>query len=567
MRHLTGRAYLSATTILAALAWAPSPALAVLATPPSSTQPGVVIHNLDREDRKHATLDSIVTTPPEQDAGKGLSKEKVFELKKVVIDGSTVYDSNDIRSTYSDLVGAKVSFADLNVLAQRVTKKYREDGYIFSYAVLPPQKVSDGTVHLRAVEGHISSVKLVGTYQDKNGLIQKYADRIDTQGAANTKEIERYLLLMNDLPGVTAKSFIKPSSQRGGGDLIINVEEKQAEGSVSVDNRGSDYLGPYRGTVVAALNDALGLHDRTTVRGIMTAQTREMKFVDVTHEEQVGSDGAKILGRVALTGTAPGGNVKSQQIEGDSQMFDLEGQYPLVRSRQYNVSLNAGFNALDSHTYVTQIETANDRVRTLRLGTRMDATDGLLGVNQLDLTATQGLTNFGATNDGTGQSRANGHHDFLKGVATLTRVQQLPGLFSAMVSGTAQVSNEPLLASEEFSIGGPDFGRAYDSGEMTGDSGFAGLAELRYGGPIDSNPYLQSYQAYTFVDYGQVRNQGSTGVGEVLKDSQTSAGLGIRFNAAHDLTGYVELDKPLNKPVASEGNEDSRLFFSVLKRF
>jgi len=544
--------------ILPAVSWA---------TPPSSTNPGVIMRGLEEDNTTAPSrLEDVVVVPKEESSGKGLSTVKTFVLKKVILDKPNVYTPEILFDMYKDMVGQKVSFADLNVIAQRVTKRYREDGYIFSRAILPPQKVVDGVVHLRAVEGRIVHVKLVGNYTDKNGLIQKFADQIDTSQAANSKEIERYLLLINDLPGITAKSFIKPSAETGGGDLIIDVEQKPFEGSASIDNRGGRYLGPERGTVVGAFNDVFGLHDRTTLRGILASDPRELEFGDITHEEQIGSDGAKITGRAAFTSSDPGGNISSLAIHGDSQMYDLEGLYPLLRSRQYNFNLVAGFNALDSVTDVAGTQTADDRVRTVRAGTRFDLTDPLKGVNQFEVMATQGISGLGATPDGLGRSRANGHEDFLKGDATATRVQQLPDLLSLMVSGTGQISNHPLLASEEFTVGGPTYGRAYDSGEITGDSGYAGVAELRYGGPVENNKLIQSYQAYTFIDYGKVNNQ-NPGAGESSEDSLTSTGLGMRFNLEQSFSGYVELDKPLNKPVASTGDTGSRLFFSVLKRF
>jgi hemolysin activation/secretion protein len=530
---------------------------------PSSTEPGVIIRSQEEEKRKPSRLEDTVVVPKEE-TGKGLSATKVFVLKQVILDKPNVYTPEILAGMYGDMIGKEVSFADLNVIAQRVTRRYREDGYIFSRAVLPPQKIVDGIVHLRAVEGRISHVKLVGNYTDKNGLIQKFADKISTSEAANAKEIERYLLLIDDLPGITAKSFIKPAQTPGAGDLIIDVEEDSFEGSVGADNRGSDYIGPYRGTLVGAFNSTFGIHDRTTLRGILASQTRELRFGDIVHEEQIGSEGFKLKGRAAFTGTEPGGNISTLGIQGDSQLYDLEGAYPLIRSRKYNINLLAGLDALNSETDISGIKTAEDRVRSGRLGAQIDFTDPY-GVNQFDLSVTHGLSILGETHDGLGRSRVNGEHDFFKGNLTATRVQQLPGLFSLMLSGTGQTSRDPLLASEEFTIGGPSFGRAYDAGELSGDTGWAGAAELRYGEPVATD-WLYSYQAYTFVDYGKINNKTPV-FGETSSDSLTSAGFGLRANLARQFSGYIELDKPLNKKVTSENDHGSRLFFSVLRRF
>ena len=555
--RLIAALFVSAFAVLPDISWA---------VQPTSTQPGVIMRGLEKQSPDRAPAESAVIIPSEKSSNKNLSTKKEFVLKEIVLDKPNLYSPTILDGMYESLVGQKVSFADLNEVAQRVTKKYREDGYIFSRAILPPQKIVNGVVHLRAIEGRIINVKLVGHYKDSNGLIRKLADQIKTGRPANTKEIERYLLLINDLPGISAKSFIQPSEEKGGGDLTIDVEEKSFEGSASVDNRGSKYLGPYRGIAVGAFNDTLGLHDRTTLRGILTSQTRELRFGDITHEEQIGDNGARLTGRAAFTASRPGGNVSANDIKGKSQMYDLEGLYPLLRTRQYNFNLVGGINALNSTTDVLGIQTASDRVRTVRAGTRFDLTDSLKGVNQFELMATHGIDGLGSTPDGLGRSRSNGKENFLRGNATATRVQQLPDLWSVMVSGTGQASNRPLLASEQFSLGGPTYGRAFDDGEVTGDDGYAGVAELRYGGPVPDSRILQSYQAYTYIDYGRVVNKNVI-VGEYSSNTLSSAGFGVRLNFQQDFSGYVELDKPMDKAPAAEGDKGSLLFFSVLKRF
>lgn len=538
-----------------------------VAAAPSTTEPGVILKGVEPVQRPiQGAMPELPAEQQEEAVSSQMKDIKPFILKQVLLDRPNLYSPAPIPDMYKDMEGKPVSFDDLRIIAQRMTKKYRDDDWIFSRAVLYPQRIIDGKVHLRAVEGFISHVYLVGNFKDRNGLIKKFASRIKTKVPANAKNIERYLLLINDLPGVTARSYVKPSGEPAGSDLYINIEEKMFEGSVSVDNRGSDYLGPYRGTLVGAFNNIFGLHDRTTLRGIMTSTASEMKFGDITHEEQIGHEGGKVTLRAAATGSNPGGRISSSDIEGKSYLYDVEGQYPLTRFRQYNTYLLAGFSHVNSTTDVLGIETAHDKVSTFRTGVRADWTDKYQGVNQAEVTATQGIKGLGANGDGLGRSRANGHHEALRGNLTVTRVQQLPSQFSLMMSGAGQIANNPLLASEEFAIGGPTFGRAYDSGELTGDNGYATVAELRYGGPLDSNRVLDSYQLYTFIDYGRVTNQ-EVSVSESKDDSLTSTGLGVRFNAKHDLSGYVEWDTPLTKKVESKDDKGSRWFFSLLKRF
>ena len=533
---------------------------------PPSAEPGIVTRNLEAPDRTRSRFEDMVVVPDMDEARAKGSTKKVFVLKGVVLETSTSYKTEDFGKIYGPYIGQEVSFADINTIAHGMTRKYREDGYIFSRVVLPPQTIKDGMLRVQAVEGRIANVEVTGNFKDSSGLVQKFADKIRTSGAANTKEIERYLLLIDDLPGLTARSFMKPSATVGGGDLIIAVEQDLFEGSASIDNRGSRFIGPWRGEVVGAFNSLFGIHDRTTLRAILATQTEELRYGEITHEEQIGSEGMRLKGRYAHTDTEPGGSLSALGIEGDSALFDLEALYPLLRGRQMNLNLLAGFTANNTETDLAGIQIAKDRVRSVRAAGRLDFADPLRGVNQFELMGTKGLDVLNATDDGTGRSRANGEHEFFRMNATATRIQDLwwPQL-SLFLSATGQYSRDPLLASEEFTVGGPGFGRGYDAGEIAGDRGYAGLAELRYGGPVDTQ-ILKAYQLYTFIDYGKVKNL-SPVVGEVAQDSLTSAGLGVRFNMVYDVSGYVELDTPLNKQVNAEGDDDSRLFVSLLKRF
>lgn len=533
---------------------------------PTSADPGIVSRSLEREDRNRNNLDGNIVLPQMKDEAIEGSTEKVFTLNDVVIEGSTVYDQGDFAKIVGEFKGQEVSFADLSRITNNMTRKYREDGYIFSRVVLPPQKIQGGVVRVQAVEGRVENVEVTGEFKDRGGLIRSMANKIHSEGPTNTRDIERYLLLIDDLPGITARSFVKPSQSQGAGDLVIVVEQDMFEGSVTLDNRGTRFVGPWRGELVGAFNSLFGIHDRTTLRTIIASQSEELQYGEISHEEQLFTEGLRVKGRYAITSTKPGGSISNLGIEGDSELFDIEALYPIIRSREVNLGVNGGFTANNTTTELSGIEVGRDRIRSARLNSTFDFTDGYRGINQFDLGLTQGLSVLDATSDGIGRSRANGEHDFLRFNATATRVQDLwwPGV-SALVSATGQYTSDPLLASEEFTVGGAGFGRGYDSGEIAGDKGYAGLLELRYSNAVSSS-WLQSYQLYTFVDYGKVKNINPV-VGEAEEDSLTSTGVGVRYNLNYDLSGYLEVDKPLNKQVNAEGDDDTRVFMTLTKRF
>lgn len=531
---------------------------------PSTAQPGIVLRQLEKGLEKAPAGEAIIVIPPMEETTEGASTEKAFVLNNIVIDGATLYSANDFEPAYQDFIGQKVSFADLLQIASRLTKKYREDGYVFSRVIVPAQKLQDGVVHLQAIEGHIAEIEINGDYTDKGGVIRDMAEKIRQAGPINANTLERYLLLMNDLPGITAHGVLRPSKEPDAADLVVTIEQSNFGGSVTGDDRGSRFLGPYRGSVVLDGNSLIGYQDRTTLRSIVTPG-HELKFVDVTHQEYVGSEGLRIEGRFALTDTRPGGRIKDLNIQGESLLFELNALYPLLRGRELNFSLTGGMSALNSQTDVLDIRTATDRVRSMHVGGHFDATDAWRGVTLADIDVIKGLPTFDATPDGDGRSRVNAVRDFTRTTATATRIQSLWDNWSLMTSATGQYSGDALLSSEQFTIGGGTYGRAYDAGELAGDAGMAGVAELRYGQPV-KDFFLTSWQAYTFYDIGKVYNLKPV-VGEKSEDSGASTGVGVRFDLMYDFFGSAEYARALSHSINAEDGRKSRIFVSLSKKF
>lgn len=534
---------------------------------PSSVDPGQVNNRLERKHNLGHNPQVVVEPETESAAPAKESAEKIFSLKQVIVENSTVYGESGLRSTYAAYIGKEVSFSDLQAVARAMTAQYRKDGYILSRVVLKPQKIADGIVHFQALEGYVDRIDINGDIPGDGILIRKMADRIKAERPLNSKTLERYLLLIDDLPGITARGVLHASAtQKGASDLNIHIENKSLEGSVSADNRGNKFLGPYQLTGVAAYNSALGLFDRTTGRVISDARFDELLFGDVTHEEQVGSDGDRVTIHAAASRVEPAGRLESLDIRGDTKLIELGYSHNYIRSRDINLGIRSDFRVQKTTNDILGTEQFDDNIRHLNFGVDFDASDSWKGINQLGVDLTQGLDILGASADGAGRSRINAKNDFSKFNLKTSRIQNITDDASAVLNVSGQYSFDSLLSSEQFGFGGDTFGRAYDSSEILGDSGLASSFELRYNMTPSDTSIVNAYQLYTFYDIGAVWLKDPL-VGEQNRESATSTGVGVRFNFAYDTSGYLEWSLPLTRDVASEKDSDSRVFFSLVKRF
>lgn len=514
--------------------------------------------------------------PPESAADTRLT------LKAIVVDGASVYSAADFAAMSEPLLGHSVSLLEVFTLADRITARYRRDDYILSRAVVPAQKIDGAVMHIRVVEGYVHAVRVQGPH---NGLLERYGAAITASRPLRRAVLERYLLLMNALPGVTARAVLEPAvGQTGGTDLTVIAAQKEADGFVSIDNRGSRYLGPLEASAGVGINDFFGWGERTafdysTADPKLDGHGRELDYVDLHEEVPLGADGLLLTLTGARSTATPGFTLEALDARTSGTSFSTQLSYPLVSSRAATWTVHANFSYLDATADIdNQPDSAPsyvDRIRALRIGSGYDFADHLGGHNLLDAEFSQGLSVFDASDYRQQDiSRPGAHGDYRKLTVDFSRRQELNALaphLDLLAAVAAQTSfGDALLSAEQFGLGGTTFGRGYEPSEIVGDSGIAAKLELQYNERLES--LAAQVQYYGFYDVGEVRDAlGAAGVPRSA--SLASAGGGARCGFPDGFSGNLEFAKPLTKPVETEvlsGSRDAkrpRAYFSVSKRF
>lgn len=507
----------------------------------------------------------IIQQPAIEEPAIAGAESVQFQLNDVSFIGATAYPEKVLKQEFASLIGQQVSLADVQSAVTNITRKYRQDGYVLSRAILPAQQMSDGIVRVQILEGYVAKVTVEGE-ESKRKLINKYMKKIENIRPLKIETLERYLLLSNDLPGVEAKAVVRPAQDAlGGAEVIVTVEQDKFEGSFGVDNRGTKYMGPIQFTTILTGNNLAGIYDRTTFRNITTSDTDEMRFFDLQHEEQLGSEGTKLRLIASRVDSKPGSSLEVLDIDGESTDFVAAIYQPYLRTRAQNITFRGMFDYRQSETSILDVDLFRDRVRSLRIGGAYDFVDRINGVNLFDAQLSQGMNIFNPTDPGSDQTRADARPEYTKVEGTVSRRQDLPWNLSWVASATGQYAFQPVAASEEFALGGLGFGQAYDPSELTGDHGAAFHTELQYGG-FPGYRYFDSYQAYVYYDLGAVWQEESY-LTDADRASLASAGIGLRFNLNQAVSGSTEIGIPLTKNHSSNGDDNARVYFGLTGRF
>lgn len=563
MKHALTVRLLSSAALLAVAASASAQTVPNAARPDTIEQQNRI--KFERPDVGGAPLVSEPVRESKKAAG-GAS----FSLKEIRLEGATAIDKTEIEALYADKLNSKISLDELNGIAADITNLYRNKGYILTRAIVPPQRAESGVFTLKIIEGFVNEVRLAGDVGKGNDeLLQQYASNIKNAKPLNAAALERYLLLMEDLPGVDARAVLAPAANvQGATDVVVTITRRPVEFNASLDNRGNRYLGSVQANANLFLNNLVGRDDVTQLRVSNSILNRsELLFGEVRHTENVGSEGTTVMLSASKTKTQPGDSLKALDIKGDSGVIGLNVTHPIIRSRRTNWFVSGDFTLRDVEVDVLGTSLYKDKTRVLNLGTSYDFVDGVSAINKAELNVAKGF-NWGTGKGLNNRSRSNGETSFVKTAAKVTRIQPLFGAFSLYTSANGQYSHDPLLASEEFSVGGAEFGSAYDSAEISGDSGVAARAELQFNQSTPESIFSQ-YQLYGFYDFGKVWNINSIAGSEEGSADLASAGIGTRFNLLNSVSGTLEGAVPLTRDVASLNNagDEPRVFFNLQYRY
>lgn len=498
--------------------------------------------------------------------------EKItFQLNSVTLTGNTIYSTSQLRFIYEKELHHTIPVSKLFEIVQGITNYYRNNGYVLSRAILPPQHVKGGNVTIQIIEGYIGQIEVTGKPKGAKRMVARFGNKIKECRPLQIKRLEKYMYLANEIPGTQVRAVLAASKkQAGAADLALVTENKPVSGYFSYDNYGTRYIGPQQMTGNFTANSFLMSGDSGQITMSKTPKGGELTYIDTNYSFPVTAEGTRWQVGATRVQTHPLFILQPAQIDGVNTNFYTMINYPIIRDRSRSLTLRTGFNYLDSNVDTFTFKLYTDHLRSLDFGLTYNFADKWNGSNLISADFRQGLPIFGYTSNTnleTAQtSRPGGRGKYTKVAATLSRVQAIKGRWSVYGIFQGQWAFNPLLASEQFTFGGSVLGRGYDVAEIIGDRGAAGSVEIRYDYALPKLK-LNYMQFYVFYDAGMMWNYEYVG-GTPLKQSGTSTGIGVRFGLTNYITGNLMWTQVLTKQVAAEeligDGKRPRVFFSLL---
>ena len=432
-----------------------------------------------------------------------------LEVKGFRLGGLTVAAEADMGDALAPFVGADKRFKDLLDAAAAVRRELAARGYFLADVIVPEQKLKEGVVVLRVLEGRLGKVRLDvdPAVSISRALLASYIASLEEGELIRTEDVERALFQIHDLRGIVATSSFGPGAAAGTADLTIRVSPgKKLDANLDFYANGSVYTGIHRIGGGVDGNSLLGYGELINVRA-SNAVDGNLRFARASALVPVGPWGTKVgaaYSELKYRLGTPAFN--ALKVNGAAAVVSLIAIHPVIRSRNTNLLVIGQHDKRKFHDIqlATGAETLK-RTDVSSLGFSGDFRDRLGGggINVFNLAYTLGELKFGTVGlEATDFAGRRTRGQFGKTNMSLSRLQAVSERLALYASYSQQFTNKNLDPSEKFSLGGPNAVRAYPQGEGAGDRGYFASLEMRYRLPSDED--LPGSLVLTgFYDFGR----------------------------------------------------------------
>jgi hemolysin activation/secretion protein len=494
-------------------------------------------------------------------------------VKSFKITNNSVYSENAIVSIIKEYEGKDLTFSQLNEITSIITKYYRDNGYFVARAYIPAQELSktDAIVEISVIEGNYGNINIKNNSIVESSVVQNYMNSLKDNSVISTPNLEKQMLLIDDLGGVkVVNAEIFSGKEVGTSDFTITTEsEPKYYGYVIADNYGSRYTGEYRATAAGYINSLSGKGD---VLGIstLTSNTTDMKNARVNYSLPLRTDGLSLDSSLSYSTYKIGKEFKNLDIKGNLTTFDIGLSYPLIKTRVHTLTTSLTYASKIANDIDNYQDDRRKNINSLKASLDDTLKTFLMGKNgilQSSISITSGNTNL--NNHAKSIDTINSDGNYTKVNVSVSQNQSLMQNLSLLTSFSAQTAlNRNLDGTEDLSVGGVYGVRAYTDSELSGDKGYIASLGLNYNLPVINGI---RHSASTFIDHAKVWNN-TKDVSGTSPESRVLNDVGIAYNLEYKdfsvKTTYAH-GFGSDKTPTGDGNDTNlnRVFLQAIMRF
>ncbi|HVO20370.1 MAG TPA: ShlB/FhaC/HecB family hemolysin secretion/activation protein [Anaeromyxobacter sp.] len=493
---------------------------------------------------------------------------RTFDVNEYRVLGADLLTQVELEGILGPFLGPGRKLSDVEDARAALEKAYADKGYQAVTVAIPPQTVKGGVVTLQVTEGKIDRLRVRGARYFLPSEVKRLAPSLAEGKVPNLEAMVKDIVALNQLPDRRVTPVLRAGEIPGTVEVDLDVnDELPLHGSLEVNNRHSP------GTTATRVNGSVRYdnlwqlgHSLTLAFQLAPQRLKDGEVFSASYLARFADTPWLSLGLSGLLQESDVSTLGSIAVSGRGQVLGARASFTLPGSASFFQGLSAGLDYKRFHEAVsfgtdTQRNPIEYWPATLQYSASL-----LAGSSHTEMGAAV-VSNIRALSSSTARFDAkrygaSANFTYFRGSAEHTH--DLPLRFQAYLRGQGQYTADPLVGSEQFTVGGADSVRGYLEAQAAGDYGVAATAELR-GPALDVGGALEGWRLHLFSDFGRVRVR-ETPPGQTALFHLLSLGGGTRLKLLRHLAGTVEVGLPLTS-IGTTRAHHPRLLFQVAGDF
>lgn len=454
-----------------------------------------------------------------------------ISISSFKITGNKVFTDSELQSLLSSYKNKELTLSDLNKLTNIITMYYRNNGYFLARAYIPVQELTktDANVEFAVIEGNYGTFSIKNNSNVSLDELQNYLNILSTDKTINVDDLERQILLIDQLSGARiTNAEVYPGKNIGTSDFKLTIDkEDKFDFYTIIDNYGNKYTGEYRLNLIGYLNSLTNKGD-TLIINSLNSNSGDLNSLGFNYSRPLNYSGLVLNSTMNYTKYEIGEEFENLGIEGESVNFTLGLNYPIIKTRNHTLDTNLNYKFQNTSTEDLIQDDRKKDINSLTLSLNDTIRTNFLnrkGNLKTSLSYTAGNLNLNNYSKSLDVLQTDG--TFSKLNFNLEQSQNLNNRLSLKLAFNSQIAfDKNLDGSAEFGVGGPYGVRAYGSSELSGDKGYLTSLELIYN---LNNIGNVSHYISTFIDHAKVWANENEVVG-IENETRTLNDIGISYN-------------------------------------
>ena len=360
--------------MMAASALAAVQAMAQQVVVPPSVDPGAIQRRQQEEEERRRQEEQERQKPTAPIDEGALAKPAVapaddkvtFMVREITFSPSKILGKAELEKAAEPYRGKETTLAGLQRLVTQINAAYAARHIVTAEAIIPPQDVSSGVVHVRLIEGRVGRTTVSGNTYTRTSYIKDRL-RLEPGTLVDLDALESAIVRFNRTNDVQLRAALKPGVETGTTDFQIDASDpKRDDLDLTLDNLGSPSTGRTRLAAAYLHHSVLGYRDDFNLSDT-AAQGQNSSALG--YGIPVNTWGGRLdLGFNLDKTTVKNGSLQALGLTGESKGMSITLRQPTWLTRRLQFDVIAGVQFRNTTNWTDDVYLNGTRTRSENLG-------------------------------------------------------------------------------------------------------------------------------------------------------------------------------------------------------